>query len=282
MAPSEEHPRLTRIVKEKSKNGCDFENTMATSGVYSGVRIGQKTKINGHVQANSTDSGLDSMLIVDNVVVKLLRARRIRFTIDYKPTKSSKHVLVSTSTSPVHGIALSDRTLYCTPPHYEQSRKRVNENRNTFRQSTTNTCQNKKAVTTKPVCAGPRPTGTTGTVNADDKSLNRYGKLDNKNSLKEHQMDKQRPQGENGDDNSTLNRDQGTTLTPRGEGGSLSTPWYGGSTTLTSKRDNIKCVTIFKSNRRRENENSKSTEANFSKLKYLCNLKNMTVPGQRA
>lgn len=46
MTKSEERPQQTEIIKEKLKNAFDFENTLASSGVYSTESAGLNKKIN--------------------------------------------------------------------------------------------------------------------------------------------------------------------------------------------------------------------------------------------
>lgn len=69
-------------------NDCTFEDTFAASGIDAISSINRDKKMYALVLASSADSSLVSVELVAKAVVKPLRPRRIRSTIDLKPIQS--------------------------------------------------------------------------------------------------------------------------------------------------------------------------------------------------
>lgn len=72
----EERPKSTGTLKKYVKNACIFEDTIAASGVYNTSNTDLDKKINGRVQARSTDTSLERVEQVAHGVVKILKPRR--------------------------------------------------------------------------------------------------------------------------------------------------------------------------------------------------------------
>lgn len=91
-----------------------------------------------------------------------------------------KDVRFLTRSSVTHAIAPFDCTLYSTAPRSTKSLKIVISTSNTSCKRTVNSFQDIEAVTTNCVTAGPRPVGSTETLEGDDMpcKVSQLGKTD--------------------------------------------------------------------------------------------------------
>lgn len=141
--------------------------------------------------------------------MKLLRPRRIRLTIVHNPTRLYQDVRVSTRSCPVLASATPNLNLFSNPTQYVNSLNIVKTATDISQHLKINSSLNKKAVTTKFVCAEPRPVRITNTSEGEDKLRKFYGKVVSKGTLQDHQVHEQAPKGEC----KTLNRDDNANAT---------------------------------------------------------------------
>lgn len=103
-ASREDRSELTASFREESNKACIFADTLSVSVVHNEDSTGTSTRINGRVETKSTGFSLASMILGVQIVMKLLRPRRIHLTIDPQSRKSSHGVRISTSLLPKHAI----------------------------------------------------------------------------------------------------------------------------------------------------------------------------------
>lgn len=84
----------------KTSNFHNIKDTLATSGVYSTSTTGINKNIKSPLQKLSIDYRLESIGLVTQGVVKLLKPGRIRFTFDTRSTRCSQGVEEITRSSP--------------------------------------------------------------------------------------------------------------------------------------------------------------------------------------
>lgn len=194
--PREERSRPKGILKKKSMNTSTFEATLLASIAYSTASTYLDTRMNGLVHTSSTDSSLESMELVAQSVVKLLRPKRIRLTIDSWPTQSSQDLRDLTPLISVHDFSPPNQTIYNTLPHHNKSLRRVSTTTNIYPHPTIIFFSINEIDNTKSVCAGPRPVGATEASKEDDKSRKVYGNVANNSIHQDDHVNKQAPKGE--------------------------------------------------------------------------------------
>lgn len=124
---------------ENGKNACTFGDTPAASGVYCTSRTDLNMKINSCVQATSIDFCLQSMELVVQCVIELLRLGMIHFRTDTKSPKFFQGVRVSTHSPSENANALFKGNIHSIPKTFE-ALKRVSATTKNTSQRTNNFC----------------------------------------------------------------------------------------------------------------------------------------------
>lgn len=116
---------------------------------------------------SSTDCSLESTKQIGQGVVKHLEPKRIRFTTDFKPTRSSQDVRFSTRLQSMNVIAPSSRTISSISQTFESLRKDIATTNNSL-QRKINSLKDREVVISNNVGAGPPPVGSTKTPQEED------------------------------------------------------------------------------------------------------------------
>lgn len=165
----EEYPQRIWMQKEILKNGCISENNIASSGIYGTNSTNINTKIDVQLQASSADFSLQSTELLAQVVMKVLRPRRIRFTIDPHLHLSSQDIRASTHPPLINRIAISKRTLNSTPQNFKGFKGAISDNKE-LSHLTVNSSNLKEVVSTISVFPGKYATDRCKTFEEDDNS----------------------------------------------------------------------------------------------------------------
>lgn len=136
------------------------------------------------------------MELIAKGVLKPLRRRSIRFSIDRRPKNSYQDVRDLTCISFVPALLPPNQTLYRATTQENNSLKRVTITDNTSQHQTIISSLNRKVDATS-VCDRCRPVGATETPQESENSFNVRGKVVNKRYFQDHQVDEQAPKGEN-------------------------------------------------------------------------------------
>lgn len=160
MTPTEERSQAIRILKEKLKIACTFEDTLAGSGFYYTNSTDITKSINGFAHASSTSSSFGRMELINQSVVKQLTTRRICFTIDLQLNIPSYLIRATTHCLPVYAITLSSQT-HRNTSESRRSLQNVNTLINILFRRTVYSSQYSEVINNTDVRAGPQPDGST-------------------------------------------------------------------------------------------------------------------------